>query len=369
MGPQFVDRHAQRGELIVHARFHAAVPEVVAVPHLDPEIDPELVHRLVLPERLDDLVAGHDPVRRELEGMVGLVGGRHGDHDIGIGHLRRAHHIDDHEEIDLLERLDDPFRAPGADRRLGARRDDGPDRIGFLRQDAVEGPVVGRRGPLAKGLEGAGETPAPTSLSTHSWVYRSRRCTFFGVGIVLPTGDDVAAGPVQIAGDRDQDGDRPSSAACRCGVLDAVAEIDRRRLGLRIEPGEVGDLAGRYPGDRLRPGGGILLQVIPQFFKAIAPLGNEGLIVKLFVDDDMQHGQCQSGVRTRPDRNPLIRQGDIRFQGGLDRDEAGAALLGIDELLGIPLAGAGIDRLLAPDQDQLAVLVVRRPAWDAVPSV
>ena len=49
----------------------------------------------------------------------------------------------------------------------------------------------------------------------------------------------------------------------------------------------------------------------------------------------------------------------IRLHGGLDRYDFRAAVFGIQDLFQIASRASGIDRLLAPDQDELAVGDIR----------
>ena len=142
-------------------------------------------------------------------------------------------------------------------------------------------------------------------------------------------------------------------------MLDAVAQINGRLLGLGIQPRDLLDLFGRDTADLFRPVRRVLLDVGLQFVVAMAPLVHEFLVDQILVHHHIQHAQTKGGVRAGADRHPHVRQAHIRLHGGLDGNEFGPAFLGRQEIPGPVLSRPLVDGLLAPDQDDVGILVIR----------
>ena len=127
----------------------------------------------------------------------------------------------------------------------------------------------------------------------------------------------------------------------------------------RIGSGEIGDLIRRNAGDWLGPRRRVFDDVLFQFFKSVSPLGNEVGVVEFFADDDVEHCQCQSGIGSRPYRNPGIGKSYIRLHRGFNGDDLDSAVFCVQDLLQIAPGASGINRLLAPDQKELCIGNIR----------
>ena len=137
-------------------------------------------------------------------------------------------------------------------------------------------------------------------------------------------------------------------------MLETVAVVDARRLGGRVDSRDLPDLFGRQPGDACRPFRCVFLYMIFEFFETIGPLRDEFRIVETLVDHDIQHRQCQSSVRAGSDRDPNVGQGHIRLHGGLDGNDLGAAVLGVQNRFQTASGASRIDRLFTPNHDEVA---------------
>ena len=81
----------------------------------------------------------------------------------------------------------------------------------------------------------------------------------------------------------------------------------RGRFGGKHARGRL-DLVGRHPGDFRYLIQCIFLSPLRQCIKAVAPLGDKCLVVKIFLDDDIDHAQQQGAVRSRSKLEPQIRR-------------------------------------------------------------
>jgi len=168
---------------------------------------------------------------------------------------------------------------------------------------------------------------------------------------------NIASRPIQVAGDRHEDGDGPDCVTGARGVLQPVSRINSRTFGRGVFPGGTPYLCRGQTGDRFRPLRGILLNMVPEGVKTIAPAGYKSRIIEILTDDDMEHRQGESGVRPRTNREPGIRQGCIGLHGRLDGRNLGPPFFCADQKTGAPFARAGINGLLPPYQDQIGLLV------------
>ncbi|VTR71036.1 hypothetical protein DESC_880062 [Desulfosarcina cetonica] len=138
--------------------------------------------------------------------------------------------------------------------------------------------------------------------------------------------EDPAAGDVDPAdnGLQDRDG-TVGLGAVGLLILGAGALVDRRPLGGGEQARQLADVIRRDPGDFLGPFRRVGLHMGHQLVESQGPAIDECLVVKVFIDDDMHHRQCQGAVGAGSDLQVhlgLVGQLDPL---GVDHDDLGAA--------------------------------------------
>ena len=73
-------------------------------------------------------------------------------------------------------------------------------------------------------------------------------------------------------------------------------EMEGRGLAGRVETGGTADILGIDPGDLGSPFGGLVLHLITQRIKAVAPVLDEIVIVEVLLDDHVDHGHRNGSV-------------------------------------------------------------------------
>ena len=99
--------------------------------------------------------------------------------------------------------------------------------------------------------------------------------------------------------------------------------------------------------------------MLNQLIVSVAPLIHKRLVDPVFLNDDVKHGQTQGCVGSRADRHPDISQTDIRFHRRLDGDNFGTPLFSRQKVARAVLGRALVNGLLAPDHDNVGVLIIK----------
>ena len=170
-------------------------------------------------------------------------------------------------------------------------------------------------------------------------------------------GHQLAAGAVEIAGNRLQ-GDNALAVLHTVGLLvDSKAPHDRCGLRLRVHArcrvnlldGNLANLRGLLR----RHGRNALSQLV----EAIAPVLDEVMIVEIFLDDDVEHRHRQSGVRAGTQLEMDIGAGRKPIDARVDLDEARSAAHRINDGMAEEAVRVRLEGSLTPHDDDLGQLI------------
>ena len=137
-----------------------------------------------------------------------------------------------------------------------------------------------------------------------------------------------------LSGDADKDRDR-------AGTLHTVVLLIYRQTadqagGTRtgIKPRRFQDkflIYARFLGSPFRC---VFLYACPQFLKAVGPFLHKGMVVKLFLNDNMDHSQCESSIAVRTHLQPKVCLGCGFRKERVHTDEHRTALAGVHNIAG-----------------------------------
>ena len=108
--------------------------------------------------------------------------------------------------------------------------------------------------------------------------------------------------------------------------------MGRRGFGRGIHPRGRPNFFGRDPGDLGDLFRRVGFRPLPQRLKSVAPVAHKILVVQLLLDQDADDPQRQCGVRARPDLEPQVRLSGQGDEAGIDDDELGPPLLGLEDV-------------------------------------
>ena len=165
--------------------------------------------------------------------------------------------------------------------------------------------------------------------------------------------------PLPHAGHRGQAGGRVHARGPVARTRKAVADPDVALLGGAIEPGEGLDLAGRDTGGGRCPGGRLVGEMGLHLGVPIGMAGEIGAVRMAVLQQQVDHRRRQRAVAAGLDGQVQVgllgRSGAV----GIDHHQLGAA-----RLTGLGDVGhdvdLGVDRVAAPDDDQLGLLDLPR---------
>ena len=186
----------------------------------------------------------------------------------------------------------------------------------------------------------------------------------FGSGCKLESGHALAiqvhtAFGIQLAGNAPQHVERTIGLGCRERILQAGIG-DQAGLG---GGGEFGNEAPHviYGYAALLAQGiqGKALQVVGVFFQPLHVFIDEGLVVQLIFDDDLQQGASKRSITARQDGNPPIGNLAHAAFAGIDDDHLRTAFLGGLDTGQHDLRAVVGCAVLAPNDHQVAILYIR----------
>ena len=170
--------------------------------------------------------------------------------------------------------------------------------------------------------------------------------------------DQLAAGRVEVTGDRLQGERSTDRLDARVRVLEARVHEDRAAGGRPDGVRELAQGGGRDTGDRLDAIGREALDVGGQLVEAVREALDEVVVVAPLCDQHVQHPERERPVGARANADPLGAQRPRRLgAAGVDHDDAAAAglhLLQADEVLRRRCRG----RVGTPDEHEVGVVEI-----------
>ena len=145
-------------------------------------------------------------------------------------------------------------------------------------------------------------------------------------------------------------------------MFQSVADINGRPRRGSVGAGHFLKLCGRHAADALRPVRRKTPHMLREAFVTVTPRFHKVAVDEFLAADHMQHGQGQRGVRAGPHGNPVRCIGSVRFNRGFYGVNAGAAGAGVGQSVRAAQRRAGVDRLPAPDQNDVGIAAVRNRA-------
>ena len=150
-------------------------------------------------------------------------------------------------------------------------------------------------------------------------------------------------------------------------VCKGVSPADDGGFGGAIKHCQFPDILCRYPRDFGRPFRRAGLNMDLELIESHRPLFNELSIIQLVVDNDVQHGQSQGPVRSRPERYPPIGFVSRLRTDRIDDNELGPPRPGVGNraekvalAIGNVMAGPHRrPRITAPHYDKVGGPIVR----------
>ena len=174
--------------------------------------------------------------------------------------------------------------------------------------------------------------------------------------------EDVAAGDVDVAGNRHEIEQTLAGLHAVCLLVDGKAPANGGRLGLGVQVGGLDDLLDGNAGDLCRLlRGHALLRVVDtglELVKAVAPALDEIMVVEVVVDDDGQHAHGERGVGAGTQAQVDIGARGQPVHAGVDGDQASAAAHHVDDGVAEEAIAVGCQRHLAPHDHALRKRVV-----------
>ncbi len=100
------------------------------------------------------------------------------------------------------------------------------------------------------------------------------------------------------------------------------------------------------------------MDALGQLLEAVAPAVNEVVVVQVLVDDDVENGECQSGIGSGFELDNLLGTRTNPSHARIDRDELGSAFHEVDDDVSVESVGIGLQRLFAPNDNVFGKHVV-----------
>ena len=141
-----------------------------------------------------------------------------------------------------------------------------------------------------------------------------------------PADPTVSAGPVELTADGQEAMKGPEGLKAGTEGVYPVAGYKYRR-SVTVDPRGGDDVLDRDVRDSRRSIGRESAGPFGQGLETFAPLVDEFGIEALFLDHDLDHGQCDGGVGARPWPQPEVGAARDRRLAWIDNDDLAAALL------------------------------------------
>ncbi len=145
-------------------------------------------------------------------------------------------------------------------------------------------------------------------------------------------------------------------------VLDGAAPLHHRGLELGKEPRGGADLVRRHPGDGLGPLRRHLVDVPGELLEPMAIVLDEIVVVKIFLDDRVDHCERERVVRSRANLQPELGFAGDDGLARIDRDDARPAQQRLADVEAGFAIRARVGRVVAPVHDELGIHVAREIA-------